>query len=61
MNGGPNMLYTHFTQEVLGLQGIIITKVESNSKGPIILLSRIHYGFVKRLFELEIPEIKYLS
>ena len=32
MNGGPNMLYTHFTQEVLGLQGIIITKVESNEK-----------------------------
>ena len=26
------MLYTHFTQEVLGLQGIIITKVESNEK-----------------------------
>ncbi len=36
---------------------IYITKVESNSKGPIILLSRSHYGFVKRLFELEIPEI----
>ena len=26
-------------------------------KGPVILLSRNHYGFVKRLFELEIPEI----
>lgn len=36
---------------------VYITKVESNSKGPIILLSRNHYGFVKRLFELEIPEI----
>ena len=34
-----------------------ITKVDSNSRGPIILLSRVHYGFVKRLFELEIPEI----
>ena len=34
-----------------------ITKVDSNNKGPVILLSRIHYGFVKRLFELEIPEI----
>ena len=32
MNGGTNMLYTHFTQEVLGLQEIIITKVESNEK-----------------------------
>lgn len=36
---------------------VYITKVDSNTKGPIILLSRIHYGFVKRLFELEIPEI----
>ena len=36
---------------------VYITKVESGSKGPVILLSRKHYGFVKRLFELEIPEI----
>lgn len=36
---------------------VYVTKVDSNTKGPIILLSRIHYGFVKRLFELEIPEI----
>lgn len=34
-----------------------VSKVDNNSKGPIILLSRTHYGFVKRLFELEIPEI----
>ena len=36
---------------------VYISKVESTSKGPLILLSRTHYGFVKRLFELEIPEI----
>ncbi len=36
---------------------VYITKVENSSKGPLILLSRKHYGFVKRLFELEIPEI----
>ena len=36
---------------------VYISKVENNSKGPFILLSRCHYGFVKRLFELEIPEI----
>lgn len=36
---------------------VYITKVENNSKGPLIKLSRKHYGFVKRLFELEIPEI----
>lgn len=36
---------------------VYITKVDTNSKGSLILLSRVHYGFVKRLFELEIPEI----
>lgn len=36
---------------------VYVTKVESNSKGPLILLSRKHYGFVKRLFESEIPEL----
>lgn len=36
---------------------VYISKVENNTKGPLILLSRSHYGFVKRLFELEIPEI----
>ncbi|HPF83435.1 MAG TPA: transcription termination factor NusA [Bacilli bacterium] len=36
---------------------VYITKVENNTKGPLILLSRVNYGFVKRLFELEIPEI----
>ena len=34
-----------------------ITKVQNDSKGSLIMLSRNHYGFVKRLFELEIPEI----
>lgn len=36
---------------------VYITKIDSNNKGPIILLSRRHYGFVKRLFEHEIPEL----
>ena len=36
---------------------VYVTKVESNSKGPLILLSRKHFGFVKRLFESEIPEL----
>lgn len=36
---------------------VYVSKVETTSKGPLILLSRNHYGFVKRLFELEIPEI----
>lgn len=36
---------------------VYITKVDNGSKGCTILLSRNHYGFVKRLFELEIPEV----
>ena len=36
---------------------VYISKVECGTKGTFILLSRKHYGFVKRLFELEIPEI----
>lgn len=34
-----------------------VSKVDSNSKGTIILLTRKHPNFVKRLFELEIPEL----
>lgn len=36
---------------------VYVSKVDNNGKGPLILLSRTHYGFVKRLFELEIPEV----
>lgn len=36
---------------------VYVTKVEANTKGPLILLSRKHFGFVKRLFESEIPEL----
>ncbi len=36
---------------------VYVTKVESGPKGPIIKLSRTNYGFVKRLFEHEIPEV----
>ncbi len=36
---------------------VYVSKVDSNSKGLLILLSRTHYGFIKRLFELEIPEV----
>lgn len=36
---------------------VYVTKVDNNGKNLLILLSRKHYGFVKRLFELEIPEL----
>ncbi|WP_048602461.1 transcription termination factor NusA [Rubeoparvulum massiliense] len=34
-----------------------ITKVDNTTKGPQIFLSRVHPGFLKRLFESEVPEI----
>lgn len=36
---------------------VYVSKVDNTGKNLLILLSRSHYGFVKRLFELEIPEI----
>ena len=35
-----------------------IVEVKKTTKGPQIVLSRTHPGLVKRLFELEVPEIK---
>lgn len=37
---------------------VYVTKIEDTGKGPLILLSRSHYGFIKRLFELEVPELQ---
>ena len=36
---------------------VYVTKVENTSKGPQILISRAHPGLLKRLFEMEVPEI----
>ncbi len=37
---------------------VYVTKIEEGQKGgPVIILSRTHYGFVKRLLESEIPEL----
>lgn len=37
---------------------VYVVKIDESSKGgPVILLSRTHYGFVKRLLEREIPEL----
>ena len=36
MNGGPNMLYKHFTEKLLGLQGLNITNIEENEKNIVI-------------------------
>ena len=36
---------------------VYVTKIDDTGKSPLILLSRTHYGFVKRLLESEIPEL----
>ena len=37
---------------------VYVTKIEEGQKGgPVIILSRTHVGFVKRLLESEIPEL----
>ena len=35
---------------------VYVTKVDNSGRNLVIKLSRCHYGFVKRLFEIEIPE-----
>jgi len=37
---------------------VFVTEVRKESKGPLVTLSRTHPGLVKRLFELEVPEIQ---
>lgn len=37
---------------------VYVLKVQKENKGPQIIVSRTHPGLVKRLFELEIPEIQ---
>lgn len=36
---------------------VFVTEVSKESKGRLVTLSRVHPGLVKRLFELEVPEI----
>ncbi len=37
---------------------VYLVEVKKENKGPIITISRTHTGLIKRLFELEVPEIQ---
>lgn len=37
---------------------VFVMEVRKESRGPLVTLSRTHPGLVKRLFELEVPEIQ---
>ncbi|HOJ47393.1 MAG TPA: transcription termination factor NusA [Bacillota bacterium] len=57
------VLYRHEQMEVENLQvgdriKVFITEIKKDTRGPSVVLSRVHPGLVKRLFELEVPEIK---
>ncbi|MBA2174071.1 transcription termination/antitermination protein NusA [Halobacillus locisalis] len=45
------------TYEVHNRLKVFVTKVENSNKGPHIYVSRTHPGLLKRLFEMEVPEI----
>ena len=36
---------------------VFIQEVNKELRGPIVTLSRVHPGFIRRMFELEVPEI----
>lgn len=37
---------------------VFVTEVNREMRGPLVTLSRVHPGLVRRMFELEIPEIQ---
>ena len=37
---------------------VFVTEVNKEAKGPLVTLSRVHPGLVRRMFELEVPEIQ---
>ena len=37
---------------------VFVMEVNKEARGPLVTLSRIHAGLVRRMFELEIPEIQ---
>ena len=47
------------TEELVGGQHVkvYVVEVRRSTRGPQVLISRTHPGLVKRLFELEVPEI----
>ena len=49
----PGETYTPDTQIK-----VLVTEVKKETKGPLVTLSRVHPGLVRRLFELEVPEIQ---
>jgi len=54
----PNEMIPGETYENNDRLKVYVLEVRKDSKGPQVLVSRTHPGLVKRLFELEVPEIQ---
>jgi len=54
---GPNEQMPHEEYNFNEMLKLYIVEVKNGSKGALIHVSRTHPGLVKRLFELEVPEI----
>ncbi len=54
---GPNEQVPGERYEFNDRLKVYITEVRKTTKGPQIMVSRTHPGLVKRLFEMEVPEI----
>lgn len=61
--GGRGMLLRRHEQlptdkfEVGDRVKVYITEIKRDLKGPMVILSRTHPGLIKRMFELEVPEV----
>jgi len=55
---GPNEQVPGETYNIGDRIKTYVVEVKKTTKGPQVILSRTHPGLVKRLFELEVPEIK---
>ncbi len=61
--GGREMLLRRHEQlpndkfEVGDRVKVFITEIKRELRGPMVILSRTHPGLIKRMFELEIPEV----
>jgi len=54
-DGKPERIYETFTPGQL--VKVYVTTIANRDKKPIVRISRVHPGFVQKLFEMSIPEI----
>ncbi len=52
-----NEIMPNETYDIHDRVKVYVTRVENTGKGPQVFVSRTHPGLLKRLFEMEVPEI----